>query len=236
MRHTKKRTNRLEQAKSNVMINKLLELQNQLDNYAVGTNLKKNELLLFPENVRQIHLYEIFGGDLLAINEELIIEGESDEFEKPFRFLSSIDELEIFEKEFREGVSEEFIQIGNLYAVTEIVLLNKLKNTIHILHVQDFVALDQYQYKLDNGLCTFEKFIENLRPQTVCCLSDPNNYSKWDIFEIRNNNELKNGDILTRYNDAETTWKEYLKLVENSMKKGYEIHYAPKRLLIDLQK
>ncbi len=214
------------------MTHKLLELQKQLDNYGVVTSLNKNDLLLFPENFRQIHSYKIFGGDLLAINEDLIIEGESDEFEKPFRFLSGIDELEIFDREFRKGVSEDFIQIGCLYGVTEIVLLNKIKNTVHILHVQDFLALDQYQHKLDKGLCTLENFIEGLRPQTVSCFDYRKSYyPEYEIFEIRDKFVIKNGDNYIKYTDNETAWKQYYKLVDNAVDKGFEVHYAPRKVI-----
>jgi hypothetical protein len=214
------------------MTDKLLELEKQLDNYAVGTSLKENDLLLFPKEFRQIHSYKIFGDDLLAIPAAAIIEGYIDEFEKPFRFLSGIDELQIFETEFREGISDEFIQIGCLYSVTEIVLLNKIKNTIHILHVQDFVALDQYKYKLEKGICSLEQFIECLKPQTVSCFANRKSYyPEYEIFEIRDKFVLKNNNKQTKYSDNETVWDEYYKLVDNAVDKGFEVHYAPRKVI-----
>ncbi|WP_133259649.1 hypothetical protein [Pseudochryseolinea flava] len=79
-----------------------------------------------------------------------------------------------------------------------------------------------------------DQLIDNLRPQTVCCLINPNDYSQWDIFEIRNETELKKEDEMIRYRDKETTWTEYKKSIEASLRKGYQIHYAPKKIKDEL--
>jgi hypothetical protein len=126
----------------------LFELEKQLDNFGVGTSLNKNDLLLFPENFRKIHSYKIFGGDLLEIPA-----GENDEMEKPFSFLSSKQTLELFDSEFRSEQMNDFIQIGNVFGSTEIVLLNKVKNTIHIFHISDICDKDWLTYKLDKEIC-----------------------------------------------------------------------------------
>jgi hypothetical protein len=217
------------------MIEKLIELEKQLVGYSERSNLNEESLLLFPENVRQIHSYKVFGDDLLAIPAGLIIEGDDGEFEKPFSFLDSIGTIEIFESEFRSEIPHDFIQIGNVYGSTEIVLLNKTKNSVHIFHVSDIADSKWLKYKLQKEICDLATFVQNLRPQTVCCLIDPNNYSKWDIFEIRNNCELMNDVELIKYPDHETAWNEYRKLVDESLAKGYQFHYGPKRIKDELK-
>ena len=92
------------------------------------------------------------------------------------------------------------------------------------------------KYKLENEICNLDTFIDNIRPQTVCCLLNPKDYSKWEIFEIRNNSELKNDIEHTKYPDQETAWIEYRKLVDKSLNNGYQLHYAPKRIKIEMKK
>lgn len=215
------------------MTDKLKELEKQLGAFSEKSELSGERLLLFPENFRRVHSFKIFGNDLLAIPANLIIEGDDEEFEKPFSFLDSLETIKIFDSEFRPEVPDDFIQIGNLCGSTEIVLLNKLKNTVHIFHVSDIADKDWLKYKLEKAICDLEVFINNIRVQTVCCLMNPKDYSKWDIFEIRNNEILTFNELL-QYTDKETTWKEYKKLVEKSLEKGFKIHYAPKKLLNEL--
>jgi hypothetical protein len=209
------------------MKNKLEELEKSLQPFAVDSNMTENSLLVFPEDFREVHSYKIFGSNLLAIPANLIMEGDDEEFEKPFRFLSGQDELDTFESEFREDVPDEFIQIGNLYEVTEIVLLNKIRNTIHIFHIQDVFDGEWMKYKLEKEICTLDEFINALRPQTVSCFMNPSNYSEYDIFEIRNGAEVFCETTSTKYSDQENTWEAYFKLVDEAVAKGYEIHYAP---------
>ncbi len=212
------------------MTDKLTELEKQLGDLSENSGLTGESLLLFPENFRQVHSFKIFGVNLLAIPANIIIEGDDEEFEKPFSFLDKLETLKIFESEFRSEIPEDFIQIGDLYGSTEIVLLNKLKNTIHIFHVSDVADKDWLRYKLEKEICNLDVFIDNIRVQTVCCLMNPNDYSKWDIFEIRNNGILTNAE-LTKFTDRETTWNEYRKLVKKSIEKGYKILYASKTIL-----
>jgi len=218
------------------MKEKLIELEKQLDSYSTQSKLKAETLSAFPENVRLIHSYRIFGSDLLAIPTNLIFEGDDEEFERPFTFLDSEEALNVFEREYREAIPEEFIQIGYLYGGTDLVVLNKIRNTVHIFHVQDVVDPKWLKRKLENEICTFEKLVDNLRPQTVCCFVNRKQYSQYDIFEIRNYLELKHDVTTTRFSDNDTLLAEYFKLVDNSLQNGYTVHYAPKRVLEKLNR
>jgi hypothetical protein len=173
------------------MTQTLISLEAQIAAYAKSSHLDQKSLVLFPENVRTIHSYKLFGDNLLAIPTSLGIPGDEEEFEIPFSFLDSAEELSIFESEFRPDVPGNFIQIGNLYGATELVVLNKDKNIIHMFHAQDVVDEEWLKYKLEEKvICTFEELIENLRPQTVACFMDPKNHSKYELFEIRNDTEI----------------------------------------------
>jgi hypothetical protein len=218
------------------MENKLFELEKQLEDYSGYCQLDIESRLLFPENFRQIYKYKIFGDNLLSIPANLIIDGDDDEFEKPFSFLNASEELDVFEKEFRSEISDHFIQIGHLYNCTELVLLNKIKNTVHVFHVSDIADIDWLNYKLENGICNLDEFVNNIRPQTVCCLINPKNYSEWDIFEIRNETELKTEAELIEFEDKKTVNEEYIEQVKKSLEKGFDINYAPQSVLLNFKK
>jgi hypothetical protein len=216
------------------MIAKLQELERQLYGYSESTKLNAQSLLVFPEYFRQIHSYKIFGNNLLAIPASLLIKGDDEEFESPFFFVDDIATLQIFESEYRTVVPEYFIQIGYLGG-TEIVLLNKTKNSIHVFHVQDVADVKWLTYKLENEICLVDVFIESLRIQTVSCFINPKDYSQCAMFEIRNDVELKNDSTTIKYTYTTTVWSEYLKLVKRVLDKGFELHYAPKRLISELK-
>ncbi len=212
-------------------MNRLEKLAQNIEPFAKNSSLTEKSLLHFPENLRKIHSYKVFGNDLLAIPTGLVMEGDDEEFEKPFQFLSSEDELETFEEEFREVVPLEFIPIGSLYGASEIVLLNKLQNTIHIFHVQDICDTDWMTYKLQDVICTFEVFIENIRPQTVVCLMNTDDYTQFEMFEIRNETEIYDGKDSIKYSTSEELWAAYFKLVEKAIANDFKIHYAPKKVI-----
>ena len=167
------------------MKEKFEQLEFQLGDLSRMTNLSDRELVKLPVAIREIHSYKLFGVDLLAIPTDLEDKIDRTEFERPFRFIGDLEDLMIFESEFRSEIPENFIQIGSLYGATEIVLLEKVRNSIHIFNVSDISDLNWLKYKLDKELCSLEIFIENLRLQTVCCLMNPKDYSQWDIFEIK---------------------------------------------------
>jgi len=218
------------------MKDQLSKLESQIISYSKKSQLSSEELLLFPEYFRIIFDYQLFGNDLLAIPTQLMFKGEKDEFEKPFSFFHNMETLQIFESEYRPDIPTDFIQIGNLYGTTDLVLLNKQKETIHIIHVSDIVDTDWLKHKLEQQICDLKTFINSIRVQTVCCLMDPNNYSKFELIEIRNQTEIKTGNDTITCLDKETTWLEYRKLVDSSLAKGYELHYAPGRLIVELEK
>ncbi|MDY0986725.1 hypothetical protein SOM12_04810 [Flavobacterium sp. CFBP9031] len=218
------------------MDNKLFELEKQLEDYSGYCQLDIESRLLFPENFRQIYKYKIFGDNLLSIPANLIIDGDDDEFEKPFSFLNTSEELDVFETEFRSEISGDFIQIGHLYNFTEVVLLNKIKNTVHVFHVSDIADKDWLNYKLENGICNLDEFVNSIRPQTVCCLINPKDYSEWDIFEIRNETELKTERELMEFKDKKTVNEEYIEQVKKSLEKGFDINYAPQSVLLNFKK
>ena len=209
------------------MTDKLVELEKQIDGYGIGTNLSDSTLLLFPDNFRKVHSYRLFGSDLLAIPA-----GKNDEMEQPFSFLSSKDALDLFDSEFRTDQMDNFIQIGNIFGGSKIVLLNIIKNTVHVFH-HSVISCDHESltYSLENGIGTLEEFIQSLRPQTVCCFANRKSYyPEYYIFEIRDNFELMNDATFTKYLDEKTLWQEYYKLVDNAVDKGFEVHYAPRRI------
>ncbi len=212
------------------MREKLFELEKQLDNFGVRSNLDENTLLLYPDNFRAIHSYKLFGDNLPAIPA-----GEYDEIEQPFSFLSSKDTLELFESEFRTEQMNDFIQIGNVYGSTGIVLMNKVKNSVHIFHISDIFDTKRLTYKLEHEFCKLEDFIQNLRPQTVCCFTNRKSYyPEYETFEIRDNFELLNDGETIKYSDEKAVSEEYYKLVDKAVDKGFEVHYAPREILLRL--
>jgi hypothetical protein len=209
------------------MTEKLLELERLLGNFGAKSHLDENTLLLFPDNFRKIHSYKLFGENLIAIPA-----GKNDEMEKPFTFLRSKDTLELFDSEFRTEQMDDFIQIGNACNLTEIVLLNKVKNSVHIFHISDICDKDWVTYKLNKEICSLEDFIQNLRPQTVCCFTNRGSYyPEHYVFEIRDNFELLNDGNVIKYTDEDTVWEEYYKLVDDAVKKGFIVDYAPRKVL-----
>ena len=50
------------------------------------------------------------------------IAGDDEEFEKPFSFLDSLENLKLFESEFRPEVPYDFIQIGSVSNIHDVVI------------------------------------------------------------------------------------------------------------------
>ena len=210
-------------------MNKLfLYIENLLENQGLSSELSQEILADLPDKLIEIHKYKIFGSDLLAIPAELIIKGDDEEYERPFSFIDLNEGIENFESEFRPEIPENFIPFGYLDGASEIVLYNKEKDSIHIFHVSDIVDKDWISYKLKNSKCSFDEFIKNIRPQTVTCLINPNDYSEAVLIEIRNENKI--------YCDYEfrelkkEVWNDYIDICKSFINKGLEIHYAPKKV------
>lgn len=213
------------------MKDKLKQLEILLDGQSRATSFSQTELLIYPKDFRLIHSYNLFGNNLLSIPSSLITKGNDDDFETPFSFTDTIEIINIFESEFRTEIPNEFVQIGNLVGSTEIVLLNKLNDNIHIFHISDISDKDWLKCKLENAICSLNSFIENIRPQTVCCLINPADHSKWEMLEIRNNTSIITENSEKKFKNIEDTWIEYWNLIKASICNGYEIHYAPKKVI-----
>lgn len=209
---------------------KLTELEQLLEKYSTRSALPREFVTNFPSDLQQVHSYKIFGDNLLAIPANLIIPGDDEEFEHPFTFTDSEETLRIFESEYRDEITKEFVQIGWLTR-TQVVLLNTISEAIHIFNVQDVADKKWLNYKLQRQVCTFQMFIERLRVQTVCCFLNPENYSQFDIFEIRDGLELKTDSGTTTFTSIELLIKEYFNLVNQSLAKGYKLHYAPQHVM-----
>ncbi|MBO9585246.1 MAG: hypothetical protein J7574_13875 [Flavobacterium sp.] len=215
---------------------KIAELEKNIEGNSKNNELDNSYLVKLPEELQLVFKYKIFGNNLLAIPAKLINENDDEEFEKPFKFLDSLSEIEVFESEFRSEIPDNFIQIGSFYDSTEIVLLDVLKKTIHVFHISDIVDSDWLNYKLNKEICDLNIFLNNIQLQTVCCLINPENYSEYDIFEIRNGTDLKSENENIEFPNFENVQIEYIKRIKLSFKKGFKIHYAPQKVLNELEK
>jgi hypothetical protein len=216
--------------------NKIAELEKNLEGNSKNNELENSYLVKLPEELQSVFNYKIFGNNLLAIPAKLMNEEDDEEFEKPFKFIDSLNEIEVFESEFRSEIPDNFIQIGSFYDSTEIVLLDVLKKTIHVFHVSDVVDSDWLTYKLNTEICDLSTFLNNIQLQTVCCLINPENYSKYDIFEIRNGTDLISENENIEFANSENVWIEYVKRIKSSLNQGFKLHYAPQKVLNELEK
>ena len=208
-------------------------IEKDLDNIGQSSQLSESELSYFPEILRNLHSYKIFGQDLLAIPTNVLISGEDEEHQKPFSFLSVKEQLNIFESEFRELVPEKIIPFGYIHGASEIVLLDTEKDSVHVFHVSDVCDLEWLKYKLENGKGSFNEFLKNITLQTVSCFMNPNDYSQAVLIEIRNG-QLYYDYELIEY--SEDVWAEYFRLCNSYLEKGFEIHYGPVKVKTELKK
>jgi hypothetical protein len=216
------------------MKKQLETLEKRLLPFGGENRLNTGIIANFPEPFRNVYNYKIFGANLLAIPAEIIIEGDVDDFEKPFCFVNSPDTLELFEEEYRQFIPAEFIQIGNVFGQTEIVVMNTSTHTVHVFNAADVVDPQWLIHKLENELCDLNTLLANIRPQTVCCLLNPDDFSQYELFEIRDQVQLKTENEITQYETEAQCWNKYLNLVKNALNKGYTIHYAPAKLLLEI--
>ncbi|WP_438425476.1 hypothetical protein [Aquimarina macrocephali] len=209
------------------------QIESRLNRLGLPSKLKQETLSTLPNRLKEIHLHKVFGTDLLAVPAELIIEGDDEEYEKPFSFLDLDEGLENFENEFRPEIPNNFIPFGYLYGASEIVLYNNTNDSVHIFHVSDIVDSDWIKYKLDNSVCSFEKFIKEIKPQTVTCLINPNDYSEAVLIEIRADKIYCDYE-LEEFNTS--TLDDYYIRCKSLIEKGLEIHYAPKKVKLEFEK
>ncbi len=209
------------------------DIEFQLGEFGLHSQLSEEKKSVLPKILKEIHKYNVFGSDLLAVPAELIISGDDQEYERPFSFLDLDEGFVNFENEFRSEVPIDFIPMGYLYDASEIVLYNNLNNSIHIFHVSDIVDQDRMKYKLDNPTCTFKDFISQIRLQTVTCLLHPKDYSKATLIELRENKIYLDYEFLA--SKSEDIWEVYLDKCRSQIADGMEIHYAPQNVIQKLQ-
>lgn len=206
------------------MDNLIQRIESLLEHEGQPSELREKDFSGWPDKLIEIHQYKVFGANLLAIPAELIIAGDEEEYERPFSFMGLIEGLENFENEFRAEIPNHFMPFGYLDGASEIVLYNSQKDAIHIFNVADIVDKEWMQHKLDNPKCSFEQFIKSIRPQTVTCLINPNDFSEAILIEIRNGNKI--------YCDYEfkelkiEVWHDYINICNSYLDKGFEVHYA----------
>lgn len=214
----------------------LSRLEQELQAWGLPSELSAELLQTLPEAIQNIHRYRLFGGDLLAIPHNLVIEGDDEEYEDPFSFIALPGQFGIFESEYREYIPQEFIPFGQLHGATEMVVLNTLKNTVHSFHITDIFDAPFLEYKLTkDSMGSLEHFIEQLRPQTVCCFINPQDHGEYEMWEILNKTTLKHDYEDTVFPDEQSVWEAYNELVQQALEKGWDLHYAPRKIMLAQQ-
>jgi hypothetical protein len=204
------------------------QIESESNGLVTNSTLNSDYKSSLPKHLRSLHKYKLFGGDVFAVPSELIISGEEDEYEKPFSFLASDSEVEVFESEYRPEIPDNFIPFGYLYGATEVVLLDKKRDTVHIFHVSDIADIDWLKKKLKNEICSYVDFIKNIKQQTVTCLINPKNYAEALLIEIRGNDKIYCDYSYKQ--DTKDLWGDYISICESYINKGFEIHYSSKKL------
>jgi len=205
-----------------------------LEDQGLSSGLKPEEITGLPDYLQQLHHFKLFGSDLLAIPAEQIRPGEDEEYELPFSFLSSQEGFVTFEGEYRSVIPTEFLPFGYLHGASEIVLLNRLKETVHVFHVADIVDQRSMTYSLQNPICSYAMFISNIKNQTVACLNNPANYAEALLLEIRQGNRIYLDYELLK--PSENVQQDFIAICKTHLEKGMEIHYAPHKVSAYLAK
>ena len=215
------------------MVELYKRLEDRLENQGMLSELKQEILSKLPTRLSEIHNYKLFGSDLLAIPAEIIISGNEEEYENPCSFLDLEDGFENFENEFRKEIPKNYIPFGYLYGASEIVLYNELTDSVNVFNVSDISDRNWIKYKLENPICTFEKFISELRIQTVTCFINPKKYSEAVLLEIRSDKIYYDYELQPISMNISN---EYNKYCQSLIEAGLEIHYAPKSVQAELKK
>lgn len=211
----------------------LSRLEQEVQAWGQASELPAGLLQSLPSAIQEIHRYRLFGGDLLAIPHNLVIEGDDEEFEDPFSFMHLPEQFEIFESEYRENIPAGFIPFGQLHGAAEMVVLNTLKNTVHTFHITDVFDAPFLEYKLTkDSMGSLEHFIERLRVQTLCCFINPKNHGEYEMWEIVNKTTLKYNYEETVFPDEQSVWAAYDELLQQAQEKGWDLHYAPRKIML----
>lgn len=208
-------------------MNQILQsIEEKLQGSAEETALTPADLSGLPPELQALHTFRIFGGDLLAVPQELIIPGDDEEYEVPFAFLDLAEQLAIFASEFRELVPDKFHPFGYFYGSSEVVVFDTERKTVHEFHVSDVVDPGMMEYNLEKSLGKLEAFLTQLRPQTVTCFINPSDYSQFEMLEIREGNRIYHDWELGE--PMENVRAEYLKLCDSLVAEDMKLNYAPK--------
>jgi|GEM_PF-6178818 len=200
---------------------KIKQLENECSGYGHASDLQDHYLDIFSEQFPHIHEYKVFGEDLLAVGHHK----EDSENERPFHFVDSKKDLDIFEQEFREFIPEQFILLGYYFGGDPFTLLNKITNEIHNIQVSDFIDTDLLSRKLNVPDRNFHSFVKALRMQTVSCMMNPKKLSQSVVIEIRDDQLYCNYEYV--YKGVDLKGK-YISICREYLGNGLEMHYAPK--------
>ena len=200
---------------------KIKQIENECSGYGHASDLQDHYLDIFSEQFPHIHEYKVFGEDLLAVGHHK----EDSENERPFHFVDSKKDLDIFEQEFREFIPEQFILLGYYFGGDPFTLLNKITNEIHNIQVSDFIDTDLLSRKLNVPDRNFHSFVKALRMQTVSCMMNPKKLSQSVVIEIRDDQLYCNCKYVYRGVDLKG---KYISICREYLGNGLEMHYAPK--------
>lgn len=212
----------------------LKKLESDVLNYGLKSDFSKPEIENLPKIIQIIFEYKIFGTDILAIPNLC-----EDEPEIPICFVSSKSEIDFFEQEYREFFPKVFSIIGFMHGADQLILFNNKNSTVHECHVDDVFDESLLDYKLETVIASFSEFVTSIIPQTITCFMNPNHAGQYDIIEIKKPSTVQfgfnYGQTNAEYGEKEfstleNAWEYYIDLIKKSAKKGFTIHYGPKKL------
>lgn len=201
-------------------------IEKESNDSALYSSLNSDYVLSLPIDIKRLCNYKVFGFDIFAVPNEIIIKGDNTEYENPFSFLASDKEVISFESEYRPAIPNNFIPFGYLHGGTDVVLLDKKRETVHVFHVSDIADKDSLKRKLNNEICTYIDFIKSIRLQTVTCLINPSNYSEALLLEIREKDKIYFDYSLQSI--SRELWADYIGICKSYMDKGFKVHYSSK--------
>lgn len=186
--------------------------------------------------------YKIFGDNLLEIPAKKF-KGKYEGYTPmgiPFRFFdfknrASEDSNDFTSyAQFKGLIPDTFSLIG-LLNMSKIIAVNSKNNKIYAFNYSDLTDVDHLNYLIKTPICSINGFLKDLRPQTMVCLADLNNSSKYECIKIdghhlfheihplEKGNELSDDFIISE----EDMQEEYFKRIYAALEKGYKIVYAP---------
>lgn len=201
-------------------------IEKESNDSGIYSSLNSDYVLSLPSDIKRLYNYRVFGFDIFAVPNEIIIKGDNTEYENPFSFLASDKDVKSFENGYRPAIPNNFIPFGYLHGGTDVVLLDKKRETVHVFHVSDIADIDWLKWKLKNEICTYIDFIKSIRLQTVTCLINTSNYSEALLLEIRDKDKIYYDYSLQSISGE--LWGDYITICKSYMEKGFKIHYSSK--------